>query len=207
MIICYRFVEDRLQAIRVFLHIKTWIRMAQSNYQRFYHREKVFMYLTKRENIYDISNTKNVCLITRKYNDKGNYEIESRIMFYLDSEVASLYRSLSCKNFSTFGFVASKMSRHSNCSNACNTSPKVPPSCMYISSIAFVRPSFGRTQVSTHCREIKKKYVKDDENLFHFIIYYHFIYVILFLCTFVRSASTSRICATSFHCGKRDAYL
>ena len=38
--------------------------MAQSNYQRFYHREKVFMYLTKRENIYDISNTKNVCLIT-----------------------------------------------------------------------------------------------------------------------------------------------
>ena len=47
MIICYRFVEDWLQAIRVFLHIKAWIRMAQSNYQRFYHREKVFMYLTK----------------------------------------------------------------------------------------------------------------------------------------------------------------
>ena len=76
MIICYGVVEDGLQAIRVFLHIKTWIRMAQSNYQRLYHREKVFMYLTKRENIYDISNTKNVCLITRKYNDKGNYEIE-----------------------------------------------------------------------------------------------------------------------------------
>ena len=81
-------------------------------------------------------------------------------MFYLDSEVASLYRSLSCKNFSTFGFVASKMSRHSSCSNACNTSPKVPPSCMYISSIAFVRPSFGRTQVSTHCKEIKRSMSK-----------------------------------------------
>ena len=127
-------------------------------------------------------------------------------MLYLDSEVASLYRSLSCKNFSTFGFVASKMSRHSSCSNACNTSPKVPPSCMYISSIALVRPSFGRTQVSTHCREIKKKYVEDENNLF-FVNLYYLIHFILFLFTFVRSASTSRICATSFHCGKRDAYL
>ena len=44
--------------------------MAKSNYQRFYHREKVFMYLTERENTCDISNTKNVYLISRKYNDK-----------------------------------------------------------------------------------------------------------------------------------------
>lgn len=128
-------------------------------------------------------------------------------MLYLDSEVASLYRSLSCKNFSTFGFVASKMSRHSSCSNACNTSPKVPPSCMYISSIALVRPSFGRTQVSTHCKEIRRSIAKMMKIYFIFLFFYYFIHFILFLCTFVRSASTSRICATSFHCGKRDAYL
>ena len=103
-------------------------------------------------------------------------------MLYLDSEVASLYRSLSCKNFSTFGFVASKMSRHSSCSNACNTSPKVPPSCMYISSIALVRPSFGRTQVSTHCREIKKKYVKDDENLFHVLSFITISFISYYFC-------------------------
>ena len=104
-------------------------------------------------------------------------------MLYLDSEVASLYRSLSCKNFSTFGFVASKMSRHSSCSNACNTSPKVPPSCMYISSIALVRPSFGRTQVSTHCREGKKKYVEDEKNFFVELIFYSFHTIFMYLCS------------------------
>ena len=107
-------------------------------------------------------------------------------MLYLDSEVVSLYRSLSCKNFSTFGFVASKMSRHSSCSNACNTSPKVPPSCMYISSIAFVRPSFGRTQVSTHCKE--KYCVKDDENQFRVLIYNFLLFdsfhtIFMYLCS------------------------
>ena len=70
--------------------------------------------------------------------------------------VMSLCRSLSSKNLSTFGRMASKMSRHSSWSSACRTSPKVPPSCMYISSIAFVSPSFGRTQVSTHLKNKSK---------------------------------------------------
>ena len=123
--------------------------------------------------------------------------------------VVSLYRSLSSKNFSTFGRIASKISRHWSWSNACNTSPNVPPSCMYISSIAFVSPSFGRTQVSTHLSN-KSDVILISRNFTHHIDFHPWYRIgkklAIFRLTFVRNESISKRWATSFHWGRRDAY-